>query len=157
MQQLLFLMGEDNFSKSLSSYFKRFEWSNATIDDFLKELENNFHEKEFTLEQWKQMWLMTASLNVFEVSWQQKDNKITLNIKQGNNCEKHNTLRYRRAEIALFNAKGEIFKTISLLINPKEHDIFEEGVDQPVTAILYNHNDQDFSDNIIDKASLAFF
>lgn len=52
------------------------------------------------------MWLMTASLNVFEVDWQQKDNKLTLNVKQGFNTEKHATLRYRRAEVALFNSKG---------------------------------------------------
>ena len=52
------------------------------------------------------MWLMTASLNVFEVEWQQKDNKLTLNVKQGCNCERYTTLRYRRAEVALFNAKG---------------------------------------------------
>ena len=53
LQQLMSLMGEDNFSKSLSNYFNRFEWSNASIDDFLEELSYNFSEKEFTLEQWK--------------------------------------------------------------------------------------------------------
>ena len=47
------LMGEAAFSKSLSNYFNRFEWSNASIDDFLEELSHNFSEKEFTLEQWK--------------------------------------------------------------------------------------------------------
>ena len=30
-------------------------------------------------------------------------------------------------------------------------------VDQPVAAILYNHNDQDYCENIIDKRSLEFF
>lgn len=72
----------------------------------MEELSYNFHEKEFTLEQWKQMWLMTASLNVFEVDWQQKDKKVILNVKQGYNTKKHTTLRYRRAEVALFNSKG---------------------------------------------------
>jgi aminopeptidase N len=35
MKQLLYLMKEENFSKALSIYFKKYEWSNATIDDFL--------------------------------------------------------------------------------------------------------------------------
>ena len=36
LQQLMSLMGQENFSKSLSNYFNRFEWSNASIDDFLE-------------------------------------------------------------------------------------------------------------------------
>ena len=78
----------------------------------------NFHEKEFTLEQWKEMWLMTASLNVFEVEWEQNGNNLKINVKQGVNCERYSTLRFRRTEIALFNEKGNIFKTISVLIHP---------------------------------------
>ena len=35
LKQLMFLVGENNFSKGLQSYFERFKWSNATIDDFL--------------------------------------------------------------------------------------------------------------------------
>lgn len=36
LQQLMCLLGEQGFSKSLSNYFHRFEWSNASIDDFLE-------------------------------------------------------------------------------------------------------------------------
>lgn len=35
MKQLLFLMKEENFSKALSEYFKKYEWSNATLIDFI--------------------------------------------------------------------------------------------------------------------------
>lgn len=42
----------------------------------------NFKETEFTLDDWKKMWLMTASLNVFTVDWKQEGEKLTLNIKQ---------------------------------------------------------------------------
>lgn len=35
MKQLLYLMTEDNFSKALSQYFHKYEWKNATIEDFL--------------------------------------------------------------------------------------------------------------------------
>ena len=42
------------------------------------------------------MWLMTASLNVFEVDWEQKEGSIKFSVKQGVNSEKHPTLRFRR-------------------------------------------------------------
>jgi aminopeptidase N len=37
MKQLMFLVGEENFSAGLTNYFERFQWSNATIDDFLQD------------------------------------------------------------------------------------------------------------------------
>jgi aminopeptidase N len=35
MKQFCYLIGEHNFSKALSAYFHKYEWQNATIDDFL--------------------------------------------------------------------------------------------------------------------------
>lgn len=45
----------------------------------------NFKETMFTLDEWKQMWLMTASLNVFRVDWEDKKGIISVNIRQGVN------------------------------------------------------------------------
>lgn len=54
MKQLLYLMKEENFGKALSVYFHKYEWNNATIDDFLAEMQNYFTvEKEFTIKQWR--------------------------------------------------------------------------------------------------------
>lgn len=73
MKQLLFLMGEDNFSKALSAYFHKYEWNNATIEDFLAEMQHHFHIKEFTLAEWRQQWLEKASLNQIEANWNPED------------------------------------------------------------------------------------
>ena len=73
MKQLLHLVGEANFSRALSSYFHRYEWSNTTIDEFLEELQKEFAIEEFTLAEWRQQWLQKESLNVAEVSWDTKD------------------------------------------------------------------------------------
>ena len=35
MKQLMYLMGEENFSKSLGSYFHKFAFKNAELDDLL--------------------------------------------------------------------------------------------------------------------------
>ena len=71
LKQVMFLMGSQNFSKSLGEYFHRFEWENATIDDFLDSLSNNFKsEGGFTLQHWKKEWLEAPSLNNFELKWE---------------------------------------------------------------------------------------
>ena len=57
MKQLLYLMKEENFSKALSEYFHKYEWNNATIDDFLVEMQKHFQITEFTLATWRELWL----------------------------------------------------------------------------------------------------
>ena len=57
MKQLLFLMNQDNFSKALAEYFHKYEWNNATIEDFLAYMQKYFTITEFSLTQWRQMWL----------------------------------------------------------------------------------------------------
>lgn len=69
MKQLLLLMGEDNFSKGLTAYFKKYAFKNATLSQFIAELQNYFDFKGLTLQEWKKVWLETASLNQLEVKW----------------------------------------------------------------------------------------
>ena len=57
MKQLLYLMQEDNFSKALSVYFHKYEFNNATLAEFIAEMQNQFHVKEFTLSEWRSLWL----------------------------------------------------------------------------------------------------
>ncbi len=64
MKQLLYLMKEENFSKALSVYFHKYEWNNATIDDFLAEMQHFFQTNDFTLTFWREIWLEKASLNL---------------------------------------------------------------------------------------------
>ncbi len=71
LKQLLFLMGEEGFSKSLSKYFHRYAWNNAEMDDFLRELSKNFKVDGYTIEQWKKEWLLTKSVNVYNIEWTQ--------------------------------------------------------------------------------------
>ena len=38
MKQLMYLMGEDKFSKSLAAYFHKYAFRNARLEDLLAEL-----------------------------------------------------------------------------------------------------------------------
>jgi aminopeptidase N len=64
MKQLFYLIEEENFSKALNAYFNKYEWSNATLIDFMNELEKQFKVKEINLDDWRKLWLETPSLNI---------------------------------------------------------------------------------------------
>jgi aminopeptidase N len=63
----MFLIGQNQFSYALQSYFNRFEWSNATITDFLDDIQPYFPAQATgtNLTAWATAWLSTPSLNVF--------------------------------------------------------------------------------------------
>ena len=160
LKQVMFLMGEDNFSHALADYFYRFEWDNATIDDFLESMSKYFHLQEFTLQQWKNEWLETASLNQFTLDWkpsQEAGAEIEFKITQSAYCSAHPRLRYHKTEVALFNAKGQVVDTISHLFTPTATTVLKYKQTEAVKAVLFNHNDHTFANSHIDPVSLAFF
>lgn len=57
MQQLLFLMGKENFSAGLKDHFTRYAFKNATLEQFMAELQKHFHSEELSLNEWKKFWL----------------------------------------------------------------------------------------------------
>lgn len=140
MKQFFYLMGEDNFGKALSEYFHKYEWQNATIDDFLAEMQKYFDVKQFSLMEWKAMWLETSSLNVIEAQWDPKDTsqKAKLIIKQGAYTPEHPTLRIHKIKIGLFLEDGK-FDVIETLVWPKESTEVEFNNSKGYKAILLNY------------------
>ena len=104
MKQLLYLMKEENFSKALSVYFHKYEWNNATIDDFLAEMQHYFQNNDFTLKTWREIWLEKASLNLIEPVWhpEDKSNNASIVIKQSVYTPEHPTLRLHKIKVGLF-------------------------------------------------------
>jgi aminopeptidase N len=154
LKQLTFLVGDDNFFLALTKYFKRFAWSNATIENFLAYVGEYLPPEAGKLEDWKQMWLEEASLNVFSVDWDQDNSKITLKQSSFNDS---NVLRVHKLKIALFNPDGTyttIPKDVFLQPVPSTEIAYEGG---PYSAVLVNHQDETFAENIIDAVSLAYF
>ena len=57
MKQLLFLVEREKFSIAISSYFHQYAFDNATLSDFIGEMQTQFSINEFSLEEWKSLWL----------------------------------------------------------------------------------------------------
>ena len=110
MKQLLYLMKEENFSKALSEYFHKYEWNNATIDDFLVEMQKHFQITEFTLTTWRELWLEKASLNLIEPVWNPEDHSqnAVMRIKQCCHTPDHPTLRLHKIKVGLFKENCDV-------------------------------------------------
>ena len=54
MRQLLALMGDERFGRGCGNYFKKFAFNNATLKDFIEELDKEFSKSnnDFTLHEW---------------------------------------------------------------------------------------------------------
>ncbi|WP_215523189.1 aminopeptidase N [Varibaculum prostatecancerukia] len=75
LRQLVAYVGEGNFLAALRSYFASHEYSNATLADFLGELENASGR---SLKQWSQVWLLEAGITQLESRIDRdKDGQVT--------------------------------------------------------------------------------
>ena len=159
IKQLVFLLGEDGFKSGLRSYFNRFRWSNATIFDFLEDMQPYF-PTSINLNEWSTSWLQTSSLNVFESIWDPTDfsSNATLTLKQSPFSSKYNTLRWHKIQIVFFNSASTIVMTKTVTISPDNAltTIPYDG-SYAVKAILVNYNDNSFCENFLDTQSLQFF
>ena len=67
LKQLMHLIGRDNFSKAMKAYFKKYEWSNTTLDDFIHSFQEFYKpispKYPSNLNDWKTEWLEIAGLN----------------------------------------------------------------------------------------------
>jgi hypothetical protein len=67
-----------------------------------------FSQKEFTLTDWKHMWLEKASLNILEPEWNvnSKEANSRLLIKQTVHTPEYPTLRFHKIQVSFFKENG---------------------------------------------------
>jgi aminopeptidase N len=53
LSQLMFVMGDQNFSAANAAFFKKYAWKNASFDDLINIMQQHFSNEHFTLAQWK--------------------------------------------------------------------------------------------------------
>lgn len=71
LKQLQFYVGPENFQKGVRSYFKKYQWSNASLTDFVDEIAKAFGKG---LENWSGGWLQSAGLNTTKPIWHCDEN-----------------------------------------------------------------------------------
>ena len=163
LKQLTCLIGEDNFSKSMHTYFNKYQWSNATLKDFMNCMQENYSplsaEYPSSLDLWQKQWIQTAGPNELSVTWDPKDKSknAKLTIHQRPVLPQHPTLRIHKMKVAFFNANGMIYDRMDVVVPDKESiEITYDGSENP-KAILLNFQDEAYAKIKIDDKSKKFF
>jgi aminopeptidase N len=74
------LVTPEIFGKACGSYFTKYSWRNATLDDFINHLDQEFSKLNlgFSLQEWKNEWIQTAGLNEIEAIWAPTNNVLKI-------------------------------------------------------------------------------
>lgn len=101
LKQLVAWVGEDAFFRGVHNYFVKHQWSNATLADFLEELEDTSGRK---LRGWSELWLETAGVNTLypEISIDDSGVITSFQIRQTAPVE-WPTLRPHRLAVGFYN------------------------------------------------------
>lgn len=121
-------------------------------------MQKHFAINEFTLTQWREMWLEKASLNVIEASWNPEDHSANakITIRQTPYTTDHPTLRLHKIKVAFFTENFHI-DVVEVLIQPQAETVAEYDGSKGYKAVLLNFEDHTFAKNNIDQVSLDFF
>ena len=118
-------------------------------------MQNFFKVNEFTLNDWKKLWLETSSLNIIEAHWNPEDTSkdAKLTIKQSVYTEEHNTLRMHKIKVALFreNSSADI---LEVLVLPQPETVITYDGSRHYKAVQLNYEDYDYVKTKIDPISL---
>ena len=160
LKQLAATMGIEGFRSGIQLYFKKHEYGNATLHEFLDALQDGLmlHGEQRDLHEWSRAWLETASVNTIKIDWESENNQIKSMEIQQSAPDSHPTLRPHFLEIALANTdKGKfIIESIPVNFDTPKNSIEEaKGLAKP-DFIFPNYNDHDFVKVSLDDRSLNF-
>jgi len=160
LKQLYFLIGHEQFSENLGNYFAKYQWKNATLENFLEELSKSkvphTHEA-YDLKKWNKDWIESAGLNDIRAEWNvehQGPSKLT--IHQSPVLDNHPTLRYHKIKVAFFDEHTKIVDTKEVLVNNTAQTVVDFD-NKNYKAVLLNYEDWDFVKVTLDEVSLKFF
>jgi aminopeptidase N len=156
LKQLVKYIGADAFRDGMRLYFRRHAWSNATLDDFLRCLEET---SGMSLAEWAQKWLQTASVNTLSARWQAVDGTIkSLTIDQ-TASEQFPTLRPHALEIGFGTEQGGLLRMSSVVpanIDGPRTEI-DQVVGQPAPDLVFpNYGDHAYAKIALDEHSVEW-
>ncbi|HZI39124.1 MAG TPA: aminopeptidase N, partial [Acidimicrobiia bacterium] len=103
LKQLVAWVGKDAFRDGLRKYFRKYEWRNAELADFLSNLEQASGRK---LTDWSTEWLETAGVNTLRATFDATDTYSAFAIEQ-EALPEYPTLRPHRVAVGLYDYDGQ--------------------------------------------------
>lgn len=155
IKQLVAAIGIEGFRAGMRRYFKRHEYGNTTLADWLDDLG---HGAGRDLHPWAQAWLETASLNTVAAHAEREGDVIgSLRLEQTAPAE-HPTIRPHTLDVALVrNEAGRIALDYVRTTIASESEEIEEARGRPFPGLVFpNHNDHGFVKVALDDRSISF-
>ena len=165
VKHLIYIIGEEKFSKSLEIYFKQYQWINASSHDFfniIKEvLRQTYSDLECQgLEKWIQDWIYTEGKISLSYDFVVKDNMIELIIKQNNFPARVTVNKSVCLEIVVFSLnENQILTKLKIRkthLNSQEEivriDLGKSDLQQ--VGIVLNYGDYAYADVLMDNRTL---
>ncbi|MGE3960591.1 MAG: aminopeptidase N [Dehalococcoidia bacterium] len=155
IKQLVAAIGIEGFQAGMRRYFRRHEYGNTTLADWLDDLGNGAGRD---LHPWASSWLETASLNTIAAHVERAGDWIeALEIRQSAPAE-HPTLRPHTLDVALVRNEGGaiVIDSVDASIDGASEHI-TEAAGRPFPGLVFpNHNDHGFVKVALDERSIAF-
>jgi aminopeptidase N len=156
LKQLMAFLGETAFRDGLRIYFKKFAYTNATLEDFLACLEEASGKD---LGEWSRLWIETSGLGSLGARIEAAGDRIkTFEVEQ-EPASTNSVLRPHRCEVALFreeSGRAVPRETASVLVKGARTRVPElDGKPLPVFSTV-NHGDHAYAKVILDPASLDY-
>ena len=156
IKQLVARIGEEAFRNGLHAYIDRHAFENATLADFLGALGEAAGEP---LEEWAQLWLLTASLNVVGAEWDVVDGRISTMTLNQRALPGRDLLRPHTMAVGLVSAAADgslEIESIPATIEGPSTQV-PEAVGRPQPLFVFpNHGDHDYALAELDPISTGF-
>jgi aminopeptidase N len=155
LKQLVAWVGEDAFFRGVEAYFKRHEYGNTELADFLAPLEESSGRD---LKAWSRAWLEEAGVNTISAVLKMNGHGIKSAKLVQKAPKTHPTLRPHRLRIGLFDIEGKT------LVRRQSVELDVQGASTPVPQlagqaapdlILLNDGDLTYTKIALDERSLS--
>ncbi|MEE8330545.1 MAG: aminopeptidase N [Acidimicrobiia bacterium] len=155
LRQLVATIGLEAFSKGLQTYFRRYEFGNTTLPDFLGALQEGAGRD---LAKWASLWLATANVNTLEATWETSGDLLSKMTVHQRAPDDYPTLRPHTVEVGLIEEGAGNFAVRGL---PLTIDGAAEQVSSAVgaaipAAVFPNYGDLTYAKVALDPVSLDF-
>lgn len=155
LKQLAFTIGPDAFRDGVRNYLKKYQFSNATLADFLSSLREK--APQFDAKRWSLEWLQSAGLNSVKANTQCSGGKIkSLTLEQGV-VSGAKFYRQHATNIGLFDRKGaklELRKSVKVTYDGPSTAVSAFNGETCPDFVFPNLNDEDFAQIELDHTDL---
>jgi aminopeptidase N len=153
LMQLRHLLGADVFRQGVHNYLVKYQFRNATLDDFIGSLGQAAHRD---LTQWTRQWLYQPGVNTIAANYSCKGGKIaSFNLAQTASA-KFPTLREQRVQVATFRMNGselELIKNVPVTYAGANTKVAELAGTACPDLVYPNYQDWGFAKVQLDQRS----